>query len=90
MGDFKPIDTRVQDHATKGQTVISTTAATTGDFCGIIFTAASTVTAMTWAPGYRADGSWVDLGTIPANTRLPGRFVSITLGTGSRAIAIKN
>lgn len=84
-----PADPRFTDHAWAGQEIIDDTAAHSGNYTGLLVTAAAVVSAMVWEDGYEVNGSksWVDLGTLDRGY-YPGLFKSITLSSG-KAIAIR-
>lgn len=81
-----------RDWALHGSDIIDDTAAHTNGASGyyaLQVVAATVVSAMTWAVPGNHDGSWVDLGTIPAGTELKGHFTSITLASG-KVVAYRN
>lgn len=87
------MSTAALDYAHRGQEIIDGTSAYTGQFCALQCITECTVAAMSWTDSYLANvttsKTWADLDAIPAGTILLGRFKSITLTSGNRAIAYK-
>lgn len=76
------VDTRFEEHALQGQTIVTGTAPTTGHFTGMLVIADAVVAAVTYETSYEITGTWTSLTSIPAGLYLPGRFSSITLTSG--------
>lgn len=75
------------DHFIHGQQIVTNTSNVTGDFAGMLVIADTVISSMTWANNYNASGSWTSLGTIPAQTYLPGHFSQIQLTSGKVILA---
>lgn len=76
------IDTRFEEHALAGQTIVTGTGANTGHFTGMLVLADAVVASMAWESGYAGTGDWSSFTSIPAGTYLPGRFSALTLTSG--------
>ena len=72
-----------------GQKVVTTTAATTGNFFAVQVVADAIISAVTFQHNYEITGSWTSLGTIPAGTVLYGRFSSLTLTSGKAILYLE-
>lgn len=76
------------DHFIHGQRcLLHSAGSVTGDFAGMLVITDTVVANMTWANGYLADNSWATLGTIPAQTYIPGHFTQIQLTSGKVILA---